>query len=642
VSDKAKLGFLKIEREKKTEHVTRGSTIGALDGNVNINVGDSSTDGTFRNIASDVVAGTSPVSLTGGALKGNININAKNIEISDAIHQSMNEYDSLALNFRPPVTVSLDFQSTDYTVTTHQSSNLLAGGNLTLNSIDKLTVTGSNLIADDNVNLNARDIAIQNGLYTDTFESSGGSLFAGVGPGYVTLGASANRSEGSFETLTPSLVSGQNVNINSTNSTTLQASIVNAENVINITAPKLDIHGEYEKSETESHSGNAFVMIGTNGPVGGGASASYEYSKEGDYQNSVLSGGQVNLNSGNQTLDGVVINGNEINPHEDYSDGHKFSGGFSYSDITGNLSFIGTVDGITVAIGSIDLKNPGAGSQAVSNYASQGQQLPLDQVTDKVDVINETLNAVDKARDSGLLTGDELLALDDIQRQLESAKEFELLYGTSNSRQITDSLISSSGERLNQFIPEQLPQAALDEMKISFKRFEIEGAHALNKGLSNIPIAGIAFGLIDSFIYANQGTAYPHLQSVGITNQQNFDSLINAGLSSLPLGKMINSSSKILTTSMKQLQSKFKHAIDFGVQGNYSKLNVLKFNSAINQHINSGNIKVIKGTYHGQAAVHYLDPSSGLNVIAKPNGQFWSGWKLSPEQLLNVLKFGKL
>ncbi|MDX1920542.1 MAG: hypothetical protein SFU25_07420 [Candidatus Caenarcaniphilales bacterium] len=159
----------------------------------------------------------------------------------------------------------------------------------------------------------------------------------------------------------------------------------------------------------------------------------------------------------------------------------------------------------------------------------------MDEVTQRVDVINETLDAVDKARDSGLLSGDELLALDDIQRQLEAAKEFELLYGTSNSRQITDALISSGNTNLDNFIPDHLPQTALDEMKISFQRMGVEGAHNLYHNLSNIPIAGIAFGAIDSFIYANQGTAYPHLQGVGVTNQRNFDSLINAGLSSVPL-----------------------------------------------------------------------------------------------------------
>ncbi|MDX1919480.1 MAG: filamentous hemagglutinin N-terminal domain-containing protein, partial [Candidatus Caenarcaniphilales bacterium] len=96
-SDKLSFSGLKIERKKETAHVTRGSTIAALDGNVNIEVGDSSTDGTFRNIASDVIANK------------NIDISAKNIEISDAIHQSMNEYDSLALNFNAPSTISLDY-----------------------------------------------------------------------------------------------------------------------------------------------------------------------------------------------------------------------------------------------------------------------------------------------------------------------------------------------------------------------------------------------------------------------------------------------------------------------------------------------------------------------------------------------------
>lgn len=67
-----------------------------------------------------------------------------------------------------------------------------------------------------------------------------------------------------------------------------------------------------------------------------------------------------------------------------------------------------------------------------------------------------------------------------------------------------------------------------------------------------------------------------------------------------------------------------------------------RFNSAINQHINSPGIKIIQGTYHKQPAIHYLNPKTGLNVISRPNGQFWSGWKLSPGQLQNVLQHGGL
>lgn len=102
------------------------------------------------------------------------------------------------------------------------------------------------------------------------------------------------------------------------------------------------------------------------------------------------------------------------------------------------------------------------------------------------------------------------------------------------------------------------------------------------------------------------------------------------------------SSSKILQTTAKQLQKKFKHAADFGVKGNYNKANAAKFSSAINKHINSSNVKAIQGTYRGNSVTHYLDPKTGLNVIANPNGSFHSGWKLGSEQLMNVLKHGGL
>ncbi|WP_452602781.1 colicin D domain-containing protein [Pontimicrobium sp. MEBiC06410] len=101
-------------------------------------------------------------------------------------------------------------------------------------------------------------------------------------------------------------------------------------------------------------------------------------------------------------------------------------------------------------------------------------------------------------------------------------------------------------------------------------------------------------------------------------------------------------SSRIVNTSAKQLQKKFKHAADFGVNGNYNKVNAGKFNSALNQHINSSGVKAVNGTYRGNSVTHYLDANSGLNVIVNPNGSFHSGWRLGSEQLMNVLKHGGL
>jgi len=94
--------------------------------------------------------------------------------------------------------------------------------------------------------------------------------------------------------------------------------------------------------------------------------------------------------------------------------------------------------------------------------------------------------------------------------------------------------------------------------------------------------------------------------------------------------------------SSQQLQAKFKHAADFGVAENYSKANAAEFSRAIHQHINSPGVRVIEGTYHKQAVTHYLDPSTGLNVMADPAGNFISGWRLGPAQLQNLLTHGGL
>ena len=63
---------------------------------------------------------------------------------------------------------------------------------------------------------------------------------------------------------------------------------------------------------------------------------------------------------------------------------------------------------------------------------------------------------------------------------------------------------------------------------------------------------------------------------------------------------------------------------------------------ALNKHINRSDIMIINGTYHKNPVTHYLDPNTGLNVMADPSGNFISGWKLGSEQLKNVLKHGGL
>jgi len=94
--------------------------------------------------------------------------------------------------------------------------------------------------------------------------------------------------------------------------------------------------------------------------------------------------------------------------------------------------------------------------------------------------------------------------------------------------------------------------------------------------------------------------------------------------------------------SDKQLQKKFKHADVFGIVGNYNQENVLRFKSAIENHVNSPNVVRITGTYRGDSVVHFVDKATGLNVITKQNGDFISAWRLGEEQLKNVISRGSL
>jgi hypothetical protein len=100
--------------------------------------------------------------------------------------------------------------------------------------------------------------------------------------------------------------------------------------------------------------------------------------------------------------------------------------------------------------------------------------------------------------------------------------------------------------------------------------------------------------------------------------------------------------SQVLLRTPQQLQAKFKHAPDFGVTGNYSKAKAAEFSQAIHRHVNSPGVRSIQGTYHRQPVTHFLDPSSGLDVLVDSAGNFISGWRLSPAQLQNVLSHGGL
>lgn len=92
-----------------------------------------------------------------------------------------------------------------------------------------------------------------------------------------------------------------------------------------------------------------------------------------------------------------------------------------------------------------------------------------------------------------------------------------------------------------------------------------------------------------------------------------------------------------------QLQAKFKHARAFGIEGNWNRANAQLFEQALRYHVyNNPNTVRIVGTYRGEAAIHYVDPTTRLHVMTYPNGSLWSARNLRPEQFQNVMQRGSL
>ncbi|ENR6649993.1 S-type pyocin domain-containing protein [Salmonella enterica] len=82
----------------------------------------------------------------------------------------------------------------------------------------------------------------------------------------------------------------------------------------------------------------------------------------------------------------------------------------------------------------------------------------------------------------------------------------------------------------------------------------------------------------------------------------------------------------------KQLDRKYKHAIDFGINDTKKNSETLtKFRDAIEAHL-ADKDTVERGTYRREKGSEvYFNPKSMNVVILKANGEWLSGWKINPE-----------
>jgi hypothetical protein len=98
-----------------------------------------------------------------------------------------------------------------------------------------------------------------------------------------------------------------------------------------------------------------------------------------------------------------------------------------------------------------------------------------------------------------------------------------------------------------------------------------------------------------------------------------------------------------LSMTAQQLKKKYKHAEDlFGLSKNYNLANASKYEKALDEFMEAPSTIARSGTYRNQEAILNYDESTGQLVIQHPDGTFWSGWKMSPEQLEHAMTDGHI
>lgn len=94
--------------------------------------------------------------------------------------------------------------------------------------------------------------------------------------------------------------------------------------------------------------------------------------------------------------------------------------------------------------------------------------------------------------------------------------------------------------------------------------------------------------------------------------------------------------------AVQKFFTKAGHGAELGLKGNWNPSQASATRSAINQFVNSPGVKTIQGVYRGIPVTHYVNPTTGMNIMADQTGNFAGGWKLGVEQLESVLNSGRL
>ncbi|WP_437920408.1 DUF6443 domain-containing protein [Sphingobacterium sp. LRF_L2] len=151
--------------------------------------------------------------------------------------------------------------------------------------------------------------------------------------------------------------------------------------------------------------------------------------------------------------------------------------------------------------------------------------------------------------------------------------------------------------------------------------------------LGMVPVFGEFADGFNALVYAGRGDYLN--ASLSVSAMVPF-----AGWVSTPFKLGGKAAKAVLNIEQRSLQHMFsRHAKDFGVTGNWSKAMAGEFEGVLRTHMKG--LTPIQGTYRGtQQALHYYNPSTGLNVMTDMSGNLLGGWKLSADQVKYLLSTG--
>ncbi|WP_147297508.1 colicin D domain-containing protein [Lachnotalea glycerini] len=81
-----------------------------------------------------------------------------------------------------------------------------------------------------------------------------------------------------------------------------------------------------------------------------------------------------------------------------------------------------------------------------------------------------------------------------------------------------------------------------------------------------------------------------------------------------------------------KLQHEYKHAEDFGVEGNWNNNKAKEYQKAIQKHIDNAP-DVYKSKYRGEDVYVYLNEETSLGAYVDMNGNYIGGWKFNSKQI---------